>query len=269
MVEDVKVNIRRDVSEARARIAELLLEIDHIVLQVNPHIEAEYATKIGYLENDLLKWQIAARRARRQFALAQARVNSGTAFTADEFDAQLDEELAEWESLLAASVEAFLETAERAAGSRPMSPSDARELKRLHRELIKRLHPDLHPGQPVEATRFFMVAQAAYENGDLDVLRSVAVATEGMGGEDVAADMTEDEASIELELVLAHERIVKQQLEELKRSNPYALKEKLEDGAWVVRRTSELKRQIKEQKAAAKAYDERFAELAGGDRNER
>lgn len=262
MVRDVKTNIAAEISEARARIAELLLEIDNTVLQVNPQIEAEYATKIGYLENDLMKWQIAARRARRRFALARARANSGMAFATDEFEAQLDEELAEWESLLAKSVESFLEAAERAARSRPMSPSESRELKRLHRELIKRLHPDLHPGQSAEATRFFMVAQAAYENGDLDVLRSVAVATEGMGEVDVAPDMSEDEASIELELVLAHERVVAQQLEKLKRSNPYALKEKLEDGAWVIRRTSELKKQIEEQKAAARAYDERFRELA-------
>ena len=261
MVKDAKASIAEEVSKARARIAELLLEIDDIVLQVNPHIEAEYATKIGYLENDLLKWQITARRARRRFALAQARANSGMKFEADEFEAQLDEELAEWERLLAKSVEAFLEAAERTAGSRPMSPSDSRELKRLHRVLIKRLHPDLHPGQSIEATRFFMVAQAAYENGDLDVLRSVAVATEGMGEEDIASNLTEDEASIELELVLAHERVVAQQLEELKRSNPYALKEKLEDGAWVIRLTTNLKQQIEEQKAAAQAYDGRFHRL--------
>ena len=262
MVKDVKANIVVEISEVRARIAGLLLEIDDIVLQVNPQIEAEYATKIGYLENDLLKWQIAARRARRRLALAQARANSGMTFAADEFEAQLDEELADWESLLAKSVESFLEAAERAAGSRSMSPADSRELKRLHRELIKRLHPDLHPGQSVEAARFFMVAQAAYEKGDLGVLRSVAVATEGMGEEGIAPDMTDDEASIELVLVLAHERVVAQQLEELKRSNPYALKERLEDGAWVIRRTSELKEQIEEQKAAARAYDERFRGLA-------
>lgn len=261
-MKNAEVNIMVEISDARARIAEFLLEIDNIVLQVNPQIEAEYATKIGYLENDLLKWQIVARRARRRLALAQARVNRGMTFAADEFETQLDEELAEWESLLAKSVESFLEIAERAAGSRQMSPSDSRELKRLHRELIKRLHPDLHPNQSEEAARFFMVAQAAYENGDLDVLRSVAVATEGMGEEGISPNMTEDEALIELELVLAHERVVFQQLEELKRSNPYALKKKLEDGAWVISRTSELKEQVKEQKAAAQAYDERFRELA-------
>ncbi len=268
-MEDVKTSVKLEISEARARIASLLLEIDDIVLQVNPRIEAEYATKIGYLENDLLKWQIAARRARRRYALAQACANAGDSFEKDEFESQLDEELEEWESLLAKSVEAFLDAAERYAGSRPMSPADAHELKRLHRELIKRLHPDLHPGQPGAAMRFFRVAQAAYENGDLDVLRSVAVATEGMGEEDVCAGLTGDEVSIELELVLAHERVIVQQLEELKRSNPYALKEKLEDGAWVVRRTAELKNQIEEQKAATRAYDERFADLAGGYRDVR
>ena len=115
-----------------------------------------------------------------------------------------------------------------------------------------------------EAARFFMVAQAAYENGDLQVLRSVAVATEDMGGNYDDAGLSEDEAAAELELVLAHERVTAQQLEELKRANPYALGERLEDAEWVIRRTSGLKGQIEEQKAAARAYDERFRTLAGG-----
>ncbi len=263
-MEDVKAGTVSQIVEARTRIAELLLEIDHIVLQVNPQIEAEYATKIGYLENDLLKWQIAARRARRRHALAQARVNCGIAFAIDEFESQLDEEFAEWENLLAKNVEAFLQAAERMTGTRPLSPTESRELKQLHRELIKRLHPDLHPGQSPEAMRFFMVAQAAYEQGDLDVLRSIAIATEGMGSEPDDIDLPDDEAAAELEIVLAHERIVTQQLAQLKRSNPYALKEMLEDAKWVIHRTSQLKEQINEQKTAAKAYEERFKKLAEG-----
>ena len=270
------ITIADQIIEVRARIAELLLEIDDITLQINPHIEAEYATKIGYLENDLLKWQIAARRARRRYALAQARANTGQVFTEEEFEAQLDEELAEWESLLASCIESFLQAAERMAESKPMPPSEARELKRLHRELIKRLHPDLHPGQSDEAGRFFMVAQVAYERGDLATLRAVYVATEGMGeapgGEGLADDgtptgvegLTDDEQAAELELVLAHERVVEKQLDHLKRSKPYVLKDLLEDGEWVIQRTSELKHQIEDQKAAARMYDERFKELMGG-----
>ena len=110
-MENVTVNIKDQIIAARSRIAELLLEIDDITLQVNPRIEAEYATKIGFLENELLKWQIAARRARRRYSLAQARANAGESFAEDEFEAQLDEELAEWDALLARSVEVFLQAA--------------------------------------------------------------------------------------------------------------------------------------------------------------
>ena len=260
-MEEVRTGIATQIAEARERIEELLLEIDDIVLQVNPCIEAEYATRIGYLENDLLKWQIAARRARRRFALAQARANAGKAVAEDAFEEQLDAELADWEALLATSMQSFLQAAERLAGSKPLSPSEARELKRVHHELIKRLHPDLHPGQTCEEERFFKIAQAAYERGDLSMLCSIAVACEGMGGEPDDSGLSEDEAVAELEIVLAHERVIEQRLSELKQSNPYALKEKLEDGVWVVKRTSELKAQVEQQKSVAHAYDERFREL--------
>jgi len=262
-------DIDERIAEARARVAELLFEIDDIVLQVNPRLEAEYATKIGYLENELLKWQIAARRARRRFSLAQARANAGASFEADEFEAQLDAELAQWENLLAQSMKSFLEAAERLAGSHPLPPSDSRELTCLHREIVKRLHPDLHPGQSAEEERFFKVAQAAYEGGNLVMLRAIAVATADMGGEPDDSHLSEDEANAEFEIVLAHERVVAQRLEEIKRVNPYALKEKLEDGAWVVQRASELKRQIEQQKAAACAYDTRFRKLMEGRGDER
>ncbi len=261
---NVNATIASRTEEARARIADLLLEIDYITLQANPQIQAEYATKVGYLENDLLKWQITARRARRRLALAQARANVGETFGADEFESQLDEELAEWEGLLAKSIEVFLQAAERMSCSKPLSPSDSREMKRLHRELIKRLHPDLHPGQSDEAARFFMVAQAAYENGDLQMLRAIAVATEGMSEKLQANGLSDDEEAAELEIVLAHERVLEQQLEDLKSSNPYALGEKLTDGDWLVRRVSGLKAQIREQKAAAEVYDERFRALMEG-----
>ncbi|MDO4534003.1 MAG: J domain-containing protein [Coriobacteriia bacterium] len=260
-MEEVRTSIATQIAEARERIEGLLLEIDDIVLQVNPHIEAEYATKIGYLENDLLKWQIAARRARRRFTLAQARANAGQGFAEDEFEEQLDAELADWEAYLAKSMQAFLQAAEHLVGRKPLSPSETRELKRVHRELIKRLHPDLHPGQSDDEERFFKIAQAAYERGDLSMLCTIAVATEGMGGEPDDSVLSEDEAAAELEIVLAHERVIEQRLSALKQSNPYALMEKLEDGVWVVQRTTELKAQIEEQKAVARAYDERFRAL--------
>lgn len=57
-VDNATTTIEQQISSVRARIAALRLEIDDIVLQVNPQDEVEYATKIGFLENGLLKWRL-------------------------------------------------------------------------------------------------------------------------------------------------------------------------------------------------------------------
>ena len=45
-MKSASITIAEQIAEARGRIAELLLEVDDILLQINPRIEAEYAT--GY-----------------------------------------------------------------------------------------------------------------------------------------------------------------------------------------------------------------------------
>ena len=67
--------------------------------------------------------------------------------------------------------------------------------------------------------------------------------------------------------MLGREHTIEQKLETLKNSNPYTLKEKLQDGAWVIEQTTRLKEQIEEQKEAAKVYDERFLALANESAN--
>lgn len=82
-----------------------------------------------------------------------------------------------------------------AFGSRPLSPSEERELKELHRKLIRRLHPDIHPDLPEDAQRFFLIAQAAYENGDVDTLRVVDTATEDYEEHADTAGLSEDDVA--------------------------------------------------------------------------
>ncbi len=252
--------ITEQIEQSRSHIAEILLEIDDILLQVNPQIQAEYETKIGYLETELLKWQIEARRERRRVNLAQARVNAGQQLENDEFNGQLDEELEDWYAKLEASKQRLLEALEQRGDSTPLPPMLAKELKKLHKLLIKRLHPDLHPGQSEDAERFFLAAQKAYEQGDVAALRAIAVATEGMNSESCELG-TELEAYAELELVQAQERVTQERLDDIKASYPYMLKEKLENGAWVIERTNDLKEKIQQQKDAAAAYKKRYSEL--------
>lgn len=259
--EEMGVSTSRErLRRVQERIVDLLFEIDTITLQMNPQIEADYATRIGCFENELLRCQLDARRAKRRLALAQARANAGVPFGADEFEARLDEEFAEWERRFQANMAAYLNAVEFRASRVAMSAFDGRKLARVHRELVKRLHPDTHPDQDERAKKLFLAAQSAYRAGDLALLRSLIVATEDLADEGDEA-LSEDELALALEIGLAHQKVLEERLAELKRSMPYRLKAKLEDPIWVEKRTSELRRQIEEQKRVAAAYHARFHSL--------
>ena len=256
-----KESLLRRIEDVRQEITSALLEIDQILLQANPQIEADYAVKIGCLENELLQAQIAARRAKRRLALAQARVNRGEAVSAEALDAVLDEEFAAWEAQLAVQVEDYLAKLEARTKSRVLSPVEAKELRRLHKELVKRLHPDLHPGQTDEEARLFSIAQGAFKKGDLDTLRSIEVTTSYLASDGPDASETEDALYTEHELLCAQLRITQEQLAACKARPPYTLREKLASPEWVHRRTEELKAQIAEQKEAKQVYDSKYDTL--------
>lgn len=259
-----EITLKEKLAELRQGVIEILLEIDNMTLQVNPQIQMEYAKKIGYLENDLFKWQLRARREKRKLALAQAAANRGENVQTESLDDVLDIEFAEWEAQLAKQSEKQLELLEALTGMRPLSPKEAREFKELHCRLIRRLHPDLHPDLTEEALRFFLIAQAAYESGDLSTLRVVDVATQDLeAAEEDEEIVSEDAAEIEIAMVQAQLNVAEEQLENLKRSHPYCLRELLGDPLKVAERQRALESQISEQKKIAKTFAERVEELKG------
>ena len=253
--------LQEQLEQVRKEITETLLEIDLIELQLNPQIEADYAVKIGCLENELLQAQIAARRAKRKLALAQARVNQGEIIAEEEIEDILDEEFEEWEAQLALQVENYLKQLERRANSRPLNPVEVKELRSLHRELVKRLHPDLHPMQTEEEMRLFAVVQAAFKSGDLETLRSVEMTTKYLAKDETHEHDSLEELNAEYELLSAQLRVIQERLDALKNSNPYLLRDKLASATWVHERSEALKAEIAEQGQAKKAYMDKLQEL--------
>ena len=205
----------------RRRIIEVLFEIDEIRLQVNPQILAEYAGAVGYLENDLYSWQLKARRLRREATLLRAAVNRGETLSNEELNAALDVEFQAWEEELSRRMADQLARLEYLTGSRELSPSETAEAKRLHRLLVKRLHPDIHPGQSDEERRFFAIAQAAYKAGDLQSLEAVATATEYLDEPlgSVGAGGGEKDAAVDLAMAEVQLNVLLGQLEEIGRAH--------------------------------------------------
>ena len=261
--------LQEQIEGVRQDITDVLLEIDHIQLQVNPQIEVDYAVKVGCLENELLQAQLGARRAKRRLALAQARTNRGEELACADIEEELDKELEAWEAQLAARVDDYLSKLESRMESHALSPVEAKELRSLHRELVKRLHPDLHPTQSDDEKRLFAIAQGAYEHGDLEVLRSLELATAYLavkakdtpGTDEANGPEAADALYAEYELLLAQLAVTRERLEQLKNTPPYTLRNKLADPAWVHERVEELKAQIAEQHEAKRIFDEKYKQL--------
>lgn len=248
-------------TELRQQVVDTLLEIDDINLQVNPHILATYAKTIGYLETDLYKWQLKARRAKRKFALAQSSANKGEAVVLDAIESDLESEFAEWEAKLSFLLNEQIKLLEELAGSRALSSSETRELKTLHKKLIKRLHPDLHPNGSEEPHRFFLLAQSAYENGDLAMLHALDTATEDYEDVGETPELTEDDLEIEIAMTEAQLNIAIEKLNALKSSHPYVLSELLDDPVRLAKRKKELEDEIERQKEAIRCYEAKIADL--------
>lgn len=259
-----EASVSEKLVEVRQQVIDTLLEIDDIKLQVNPQLLAQYAKTIGYLEDDLFKWQLRARRSKRRFAFAQAAANKCEPIELDAIDGALDDEFAEWEAQLAERMVSQLQLLETLSGARPLSPSEGRELKELHRKLIRRLHPDIHPDLPENAQRFFLIAQTAYENGDIDTLRVVDTATEDYEEQTDAMDLSEDDAAVELAMAQAQLNVAREQLDVLKHSHPYTLAELLNDPVKLIQRTHELKAEIERQKEVVHTYEAKITSLMEG-----
>lgn len=265
-VPGIAPDLRERIVEARGRVADALLGIDDITLQQIPQIKADYACKIGCFENDLLKAQLEARRSRRRLELAQAKANAGDAFEAQAIERQLDAELERWQGELREHVEGYAKAMQERTAGVPMTQGETHELMSLHRKLIKRLHPDVNPGEDPTRLRLFKTAQGAYANGDIAALRSLEVATRGMGADSASRSQDldsagEDDLAVELEMTQAQLALLKERLSHITSHDPYALREKLDDPDWVAGRVGALKQEAARQREAARAYDERYQQL--------
>ncbi len=259
ILEALRVQIR----DVRNEIVELLARMDHITLQELPRIRADFALKIGCWEQALLEAEIAGRRAKRRLALAQAQANRGEEPQMAAIDERLDEELASWMAKAEQMRIAYEQALSYIAGRAPMGKSDAAELKRLYRTLVKRLHPDVSPARGAEVSELFQLAQSAYRNGDVDMLRSLEVATRHLDPAEDDLEGEDDEAMLEqeLELALIERDVMEGRLHDLEDSEEMRLGRLLASPEWVTERTMELRGAVEEWGQVRRECEERLAQL--------
>lgn len=135
------------------------------------------------------------------------------------------------------------------------------EIKKLYREIVKRLHPDSRPDGTVteHEKELLQKAQEAYKQGDYDTLRRIWDELEGMDApeehyEDTPEDLEKLRALLrklkEMGLSLRREIAV------IRGEYPYTMKELLENEELLTARKEELRAELNEIRSANEELDE-------------
>jgi len=136
------IKLQEEISDLEKELGKLILEQDEMVNAVKPNLEAEYQKTIGYKELECLENEITARRLKRQIELIQAAVNRQETIAIEKVEKQLDDEFQEWYEKIDDQYQKVKEAQSRIDGL--MSDEDNEEFRKLYRQLVFKLHPDLN-----------------------------------------------------------------------------------------------------------------------------
>ncbi len=185
------LTLKQDVEKLRTEISMLLLERDELRLVVCKNIETAYMLALGSLEYKAFELQCKVLRLRRKIDLIQAKKNRQEKVVLSTIEKTLDEEFAEYQRQLDEQINKMNKALDHSKGT-PLTDEETKEIKKIYRNIVKALHPDLHPEVTSAQVQLFQNAVEAYEHGDLNSLRIISA----MVAEPVVAEPSENELTV-------------------------------------------------------------------------
>lgn len=226
-------DLRAQLSAVRKELSDLLFEQQQMLLVVGPNLEARFRALVGKYQTELQGLQLDNRRLKRALELCRASLQTQTHLDAPALKQQLDQELWEWRRRL--SDEKDRQEAAEQRLKRLRSAETSAVLRSLYRQLVKRLHPDLHPGQGEAEQRLWFDTQQAYQWGDWARLETLLA---------TADDYEVEQTEAELERLMRRRGELSQALQQMRGQFPFSLGDQLEDERWVQSQSASLKLEI-------------------------
>lgn len=231
--------LRERIAECRKELLRLLEDWHYMQTVAGPRIMFTYDGIFGDLEIDYQKKDKYAVELERRVEILSIKLKNGerlTPKTLEIVDNIVEKEANSNDNKRSNSGEGFL----------PRSKSHEnkeKEIPRVYRKIVKRLHPDLR-GETEEYSKYWDNVQEAYRRRNLHRLKlfDQTLCVEDKNYPDLKSEEIALRGEIrQLEMNIAVER---RKLEKLKDQEPFSFEEKLEDNIWIANRRRLLKEKI-------------------------
>lgn len=251
--------LKEDVEKLRTELSMLVLEKDELQYIICKNLETLYCLKLGALEHKAYEVQCNALRLKRKMELIQAKLNRQEKINESEIEMVLDEEFAEYQSKLNEQIEKMNEALKRSKGE-VLTDDENKELKKLYRNVVKKLHPDVNPDISEAEAMLLDNALTAYKNGDLMSLRiieeMVAEHHPQADSKDVMSSLAMEKERLERMIASVQDNII-----EIKSRYPYNIKDIVENKDKEEEKRQELHLILEQYKDMIDIYTARLTEM--------
>ena len=247
------IKLQEDIASLKQELGKVIIERDEMLNTVKPNLEAEYQKKIGYKELERMETEITARRYKRQVELIRAAVNRQESIEENRIEKQLDDEFQEWYKKIKEQYQKVKEAEDRLNSL--MSDDQNKEFKKLYRQIVFKLHPDLNPNQTKDEENLWHRVQLAYEGGDLEEMRSLGIILDAQH-ETIELPSSKDVLQKRKQKLTEQIQKTINTMSELEQKFPFNIIGKLADNDWVNTKVKEIQEQVNQWQEKCKHYED-------------
>jgi len=251
--------LKSEVEKLKIELSMLVLEKDELLFVDCKNIEMAYMLAVGGLEYKAYETECSVLRLKRKLELIQAKKNRQEKIVLQKIEEILNFEFEEYQAKLNEQIEKMNDALNR-SNLKSLSEDENSELKKMYREIVKALHPDLNPDLSNEKIKLFHNALLAYKNGDLNGLRIISV----MVSQPVLPEKSSDAISWlakEKERLCDMVKKTNDNIEKIKSEYPYTMKALLSSTEKIDELKAELEEKIDKLKELYDFYNLKIEEM--------
>jgi len=235
------------IQKLETELSELVYDRDRLLYHICPKLQTEYMLSVGKLEYAVFEYQCKILRTKRKIDIIQAFLNREQPYNIAEIEIQLDREYRKYTGkLLEKQKEIESARLKNSSYGKPLTEEETTELKKLYTLIVKKLHPDINPNTTEDQHNQFVDAVNAYKNANLSELRIIYLLLEKTTVTETVNSI--DKLITKKELLLNEKKYLFDEIQKIKETFPYSVKDLLQDKEKLQHKIDELSKLLTEYK---------------------